>query len=292
MLIVGAGIAAVAADPASLPTLDTRPAFMLVVTNISRVTNAVVVTNYLVVTNITYQTNLYNAQGQLLQPVAPAVASVPGLIPIVPATPAPKPAEPDPAVLKSNQVVAVRELLNLSLSGASNVLSAAGTFAENTPRGIRMPEGVTSFDRKKSQAFLQAMNTAAAKALPDAIQVAAQAVSSLNPTNPASIVQGTNGAATAYLLTDQGEKMSSDILAVVRRAAAEAGVREAYQAVMLKGGGLLGAVLGSGPAVDTDAHITKGLTDAIFEEVKKHEAAVRAEPSGRGTKTLQEALKK
>lgn len=32
---------------------------------------------------------------------------------------------------------------------------------------------------------------------------------------------------------------------------------------MLKGGGFLGAVLGTGPTVDIDAHITQGLMDAL-----------------------------
>ncbi|MSU36571.1 MAG: hypothetical protein EXS36_16025 [Pedosphaera sp.] len=50
-----------------VPTLDTHPAFMQVVTNLLLKTNYVVVTNSIVVTNATVMTNFYNAQGVLLQ---------------------------------------------------------------------------------------------------------------------------------------------------------------------------------------------------------------------------------
>ena len=286
------GIAAVTAAPAAPApaVLDTRPAFMQIVTNFTRLTNVVVVTNYVVLTNVSYTTNLYNAQGQLLLPVKPAAPPIPGLIPIPPA--AAMPAGPDPAAVKASQMTAVGELLLQSVWGASNKVCAADSFSGNAPRAIRMPEGVTSFDRKKGQAFLTAMNTAATKAAPEAVKLVAQAVAGLKPSDPAAILKGENDAATAFLLNTAGEDLTNRILAVVQRAAAEAKVQDAYRSVMLKGGGLLGAVLGTGPAVDTDAHITKGLIAAIFQEVAGQEKVIRADPAARKSKALQEALKK
>ncbi|MBM3847454.1 MAG: hypothetical protein FJ405_14375, partial [Verrucomicrobia bacterium] len=84
-----AGSAGLGFAQAPAASLDTRPAFMQVVTNKVFRTNHVVVTNTVITTNLVIATNLYNAQGILLQPVTPPA---PGLIPIPPAPVASAPA--------------------------------------------------------------------------------------------------------------------------------------------------------------------------------------------------------
>ena len=281
---------------------DTKPAFMQVLTNLTRVTNAVVVTNYVVVTNVAYVTNLYNAAGQLLQPVDPAKPPIPGLVPIPQETlaaapaaptppPAPKPAPPDPAVVKAGQVAVVRELLTQSLSSASNTVAVAESFGAGRAHAIQMPEGITSFDRKKGQNLLTTMNAAAEKAAPAAFGKVQAAIGRLDVPDPAALLKGGKDAATLALQTAEGVALSAQVYILVQQAASDAGVGEAYRSVMFKGGGLLGAVLGTSSAVDIDAHITKGLMEAIFSELAAKEALIRADPAARKTKPLQDAFK-
>jgi hypothetical protein len=279
-----AAAAPAAPTPAPPAALDTRPAYMAIVTNTLLKTNVVIVTNYVVVTNLTYATNLYNAQGQLLQPVAP----VPGLIPIPAA-----PTGPDPAVVKAGQNQAVQDLLSSGVAAASNKLCVAGGFANDPGNKIAVPEGVTVFDRKKGEALQAALNSAAEKAAPEALAIIQLAIGRLKPAEPAQVLQGGNDAATRLLATSEGQNISSQVLPIVQRASASARAPEAYQAVMLRGGGLFGAVLGGGGAtVDLDAHISRGLLDAILKTLTAQENLVRTDPAARKTPALQEAFKK
>jgi hypothetical protein len=174
--------------------------FMSIVTNYTRITNPVIVTNYVVVTNRTFTTNYYNAQGQLLMPVEGAGLPVLAAV----ETKVPAPIGPDPAVLRSNKVQAVRELLLSALTGASNALAADGTFSSGSANQIRIPEGVTVFDRKKAQALTTAMNTAAEKAAPGTFAALRKLAAQLNPPDPAQILDAGGDAATRYLLSAGG----------------------------------------------------------------------------------------
>ena len=268
--------------------LDTRPAFMLIVTNTTLKTNLVIVTNRLVVTNVTYGTNFYNAQGQLLQPVT--APPIPGLVPIPAAAPAP--AGPDPAVVKAGQTQAVKDLLASGVGAASNKLCVAGSFTNDAANTIQIPEGVTVFDRKKGQALLMAMNRAAEKAAPEALGVVQRTVGQLKPENPAQLLQSSNYAVINFLISTEGQSLANQISPLVQREGAAAGLPQAYQNVMLKGGGLFGAVLGTSKEVDINAHVTHGLIEAIFRNLAAQENLIRTDPAARSTKALQDAFKK
>lgn len=260
---------------------------MQIVTNYSVKTNVVVITNYITVTNAVITTNYYNAQGQLLTPVKPALPAIPGLIPI-PQTPA----APDPAVVKANQLQALRDLLAQGLLATSNQLAAAGSFTSNAAHRIQIPQGVTSFDRKKSEALLAAMNLTAEKAVPEAVAAVTQTAAQIKTDDPAATIQGDKDSATRLLLANHGEELVNALLPIVQRAGTAHKLRETYASVMLKGGGLLGSVLGAGPSVDIESHVTQGLMKALFNQLAAQEAAIRADPAARKTKALQEAFKK
>lgn len=285
--------AAPAAPPAPPAVFDTRPAFMAMVTNYVSVTNPVIVTNYVVSTRAVIVTNFYNAQGQYLQPVQPvAPPPIPGLIPIAPVTPAaPKPpAGPDPKVVRANQLQAIKDLLTQSATTTSKNLSAAGSF-NNSPNQIQIPEGMTVFDRAKATRLLTAMNTAAEKAVPEVSQLVQAAIARLDPAEPLVILKGGPDAATKLLLTIEGQNLSNQSLPIVKRAGVAAGLPDAYQNAMLKGGGLLGGLLGGGTSVDIDSHVTRGVLAAIVNSITAQEGMIRSTPSARNTTALQNAFK-
>ncbi|MFO1498407.1 MAG: DUF4197 family protein [Verrucomicrobiota bacterium] len=149
---------------------------------------------------------------------------------------------------------------------------------------------MTAFDRKKAQTLSVAMNTAAEKAVPGAVAVLQKAVAELNPTEPNSWLQGASDAATRNLLGIDNGRLTSQVRAVVDRTATEAHVPEAYNAAMLRGGGLLGAVLGTSETVDMTAHITSALVEALAGAMGSQEALIRADPTLRKTKALQGAF--
>ncbi len=272
---------------------------MQIITNYTFQTNAVIVTNYVVVTNAAVQTNFYNAQGQLLLPVEPSKPSIPGLIPIVQAKPEVKTdvkpevkkTAPDPAVVKAQQLQAVRDLLTQGLWASSNKVAAPGSFSSNIIQQIQIPTGVTSFDRRKSQALITAMNLAAEKAAPGAIALLAQTAARFQTDDPAAIVSGNTAAATRSFVAAHEQEIQPRLLSLVQQAGLDTNLRDAYSSVMVRGGGLLGSVLGAGPAVDIESHVAQGLWKAITNQWTSQEAVIRANPAARATTALKEVFK-
>jgi hypothetical protein len=270
------------------PVLDTKAAFMQLITNFTLQTNVVIVTNYVVTTNATVTTNFYNAQGQLLLPVPVSRPAIPGLIPIAET----KPAEPDPAAVKAGQLQAIRELLTQGLLACSNQVSAAGSFASNAMQRIEIPAGVTSFDRRKSQALLTAMNVTAEKAAPEAVALLLKTADQIKTDDPNAVIKGDADAATRLLASAYQEELGPQLLFLVRQAGVETKLRETYQNVLLKGGGLLGSVLGSGPSVDIESHVTQGLWRALTNHLAERESLIRSDASAQSTPALKAAFKK
>ena len=270
---------------AGAQTLDTKPAYMQIVTNFTYETKLVIVTNQVVSTNAVVVTNLYNAGGQLLQPVPVAKPAIPGLIPI----PQPQPAAPDPAVVKANQLQAIRDLLTCGLLASSNNICATGSFAGNAAQQIPIPQGVTSFDRNKTQALLSAMNLTAEKAALAALPLLLKSAAQFQTDDPAALLQGSSDAATRAFLT---ETWQTQLLPLVRQAGEENGLRQAYNNVMLKGGGLLGSFLGTGPTVDIESHVTQGLLRAITGQLAAQESVIRSDANARKTTALRQAFQK
>jgi hypothetical protein len=205
---------------------------------------------------------------------------------------APVPAGPDPAVVRSNQVQAVREILLRGLTTTSNALATPGAFTANTKYQIRIPDGITVMDRKKGQNLITAMNTAAEKAVPAALTAVSKSAAAISPADPAEVLRGQNASATALLLSSEGQNLANQVLSIVQGAAAQSRVPEAYNSVMLRGGGLLGAVLGTASTVDINAHITKGIMEAIFLGLNSQEELLRTDPSAPKSKLLSDALGK
>ncbi len=276
-----------AAPPA---VLDKIPAFMQIVTNYVRATNVVVVTNYVVVTNAVFTTNYYNAQGQWLQPVPSAAPAVPGLIPLPATTPA-KPAERDPAVVRATQMQAIREALAQGVTAASNKLAAATSFVEGSPVVIQMPAGATVLDRKRAETLFKAMNRTAQQAVPETARLFQKTIATLQLAEPAPVAQGDPDAAVRAFITAEGQNLVPQMLEIVQRTGAAAKVNEAYQNAMLRGGGLLGAVLGGGPTVDIYHHVTQGLLELMVKEIAAEEQRIRTDPAARQTPAVRETFK-
>jgi len=61
---------------------------------------------------------------------------------------------------------------------------------------------------------------------------------------------------------------------------------------MLKGGGLLGSVLGSGRSVDIESQVAQELLRAIISRLTEQKSLIRSDTSARKTPVLQETFKK
>lgn len=136
------------------------------------------------------------------------------------------------------------------------------------------------------------MNLTAEKAAPGAVALLLKTASQFQVDDPATVIKGTSDAATRAFLDANKETLQTEVTALVRLAAVEPKLREAYSNVMLKGGGLLGSVLGNRPSVDIDAHVAQGLWEAIIKQLTAREAVIRTDPTARTTSALRDAFAK
>lgn len=268
---------------AQAPITDMKPAYLQITTNFQVQTRMIISTNYVATTNAVVVTNFYNAQGQLL-PLAPVVAPppIPGLIPIAET----KPVGPDPATVRATQQQALRDVLTRGLLTASNNLCVAGSFTSNATHQIQIPEGVTVFDRKKATALLAAINLTAEKAAPGVVGLLQKSAAQFQPEDPAAVIKGAADATTSAFVTANKAAWEPQVLALVQQAGTEPRLVAIYNSAMLKGGGLLGSVLGSGPTVDIETHVAKALLQSVLGEVAGQESLVRTEPGARNTPAL------
>lgn len=214
-------------------------------------------------------------------PVTPDKPAIPGLIPITEAKPAETPpekaAEPPPAppnpILAGHSRFAGQRIDNLLEQGERR-----RQLPSNLTQQIQVPQGVTSFDRKKTQDLLTAMNVTAEKAAPEAVALLTKAAAQIKTEAAAAAVKGGPGAATQLFANTHGTELESQLLALVQKAAVQTRLRNAYNDVMFKGGGLFGAVLGSGPSVDIESHVAKGLWRALTNNLAEQE---RPDPNRR-----------
>jgi hypothetical protein len=192
--------------------------------------------------------------------------------------------------MKAMQLQAIRDLLIQGISSASNQLSKPGAFISNATHRIAMPAGVTNFDRKRGEALVQAMNLTAERAAPEAAALLLKFASQINPANPADIIRGEVDAATRMLLSMEGEALATGLVELVERTGKETKLQEAYANVMLRGGGLLGAVLGTQPQVSIENHVAQGLLRAFAENLAREEKNVRTNAAARLTPAMRQAF--
>ena len=202
--------------------------------------------------------------------------------------------------LTQDQIVAgLKEALNKGTEHAATSLGRDGGFLQNVQVRIPLPEKLRTVERtlrtlgqdQLVNEFETAMNRAAEKAVPEAVEVLASSIRQMRLADAEQILRGHDTAATDYFRRTSETNLYERFLPIVKQATAAVGVTATYKRMMerVSFGGIGEAILGR-EAVDLDAYITDKALDALFVKIAEQEKLIRENPAARTTELLRKVF--
>lgn len=189
----------------------------------------------------------------------------------------------------------IREALTKGVQTAVRQLGRQGGFLDDPEVRIPLPGGLQKVEDvlrglrqgKLADEFVQTMNHAAERAVPEATEVFYDAIRGMTLADVRGIVNGPNDAATQYLQRSSSDELTTRFRPIVEGATDKAGVTGAYKQMMSRAGPaaqLLGA------STDLDGYVTEKALDGLFLKVAEQERLIRTDPYARTTDLLKKVF--
>ena len=187
----------------------------------------------------------------------------------------------------------LREALSVSTARAVKELGRDGGFLNNLNVRIPMPKPLRPVEKtlrllgrgKVADDFITAMNRAAEKAVPEALDVFADSIRQMTFRDAYNIVRGSDDAATQFFRRTSEARLREKFMPIVQRFTDEAGVTAQYKRLLGQAGGL--ARLGGNPRdFDLDEYVTQKALDGLFYMMAQEETKIRRNPVARTTDLL------
>ncbi|MEW6131244.1 MAG: DUF4197 domain-containing protein [Acidobacteriota bacterium] len=198
--------------------------------------------------------------------------------------------------VQDDNTKALREvLLNGSLN-AVNELGRLDGFYKNPRVKIPMPKSLQTVEKtlrfigqkKAADDFVLAMNRAAEKAVPAAVEVFKNAARQMTFTDAVRIVKGPDDAATQFFRKTSEENLRAKFLPVVRKFTEEVGVTAQYKNLIKQAGPI--ASLAGKEATDIDGYVTQKALDGLFLLMADEERRIRRDPIARTSEILRKVF--
>lgn len=195
--------------------------------------------------------------------------------------------------LSNGDIIAgLKQALNKGASYAVDNLGKTDGFMKNTDVKIPMPKKLGKAEsllrkagkEKYADQFVTAMNRAAESAVPLTLNIIKQSITSMSIADAKNILQGSDDAATQYLKKTGGNKLSAQILPIVKKSTSKAGVTANYKKMLSKLG-FAGKYLNLDD-YDIDSYITQKTMAGLFTMIAKEEKKIRDNPVARTTDIL------
>jgi hypothetical protein len=213
------------------------------------------------------------------------------------------PAALGPALSQDQVVQALKEALGKGVREAVSQLGHEGGFLTNLNVKIPIPEKLQTVEKtlrtlrqdKLADEFVETMNHAAERAVPEAASVFGDAIKTMSIEDAKAILTGTTNAATQYFRRTTETNLFEKFLPIVKKATDQTGVTSTYKRFMEKAGGgnsfgAFGRALLGGESVDVDAYVTNKALDGLFKMVADEEKRIRENPVARTTQLLQQVF--
>ena len=187
------------------------------------------------------------------------------------------------------------------IKGANSAVSNLGKvdgFLDNANVKIPMPKHLSMIEsglRKVGQdkiadSFVESMNRAAEKAVPEAANVFTDAIKSMSIDDAKGILNGGDRAATDYLQRSSGDKLRERFRPLVEEAIGTVGVTKNYQDLVGKADFLSGFV--DTDKLNLENYVTDKALDGVFFMVAEEERKIRENPAARTTELLKKVFSK
>jgi Protein of unknown function (DUF4197) len=190
----------------------------------------------------------------------------------------------------------LKQALEQGVSAAVTQLGKPGGFLDNARVRIPMPKQLAWAEKtlrglgqdKLADDFLNSMNSAAEKAVPEVASLFGGAIKDMTVDDAEHILKGSDDAATQYFRSHTSDALVERMRPIVAQATDAAGVTASYKSMMSKAGGLT-SLLGQ-DAVDLDGYITDRAMDGLFLMIADEEKKIRANPVERSTELLKKVF--
>lgn len=189
----------------------------------------------------------------------------------------------------------IREALIRGVQTAVSQLGRDGGFLNDSQVRIPLPGRLQKVEgmlrsvgqERLADEFVQTVNHAAEKAVPEATEVFYGAIRRMTLDDVAGIVNGPDDAATAYLRRSSSGELAARFRPIVEEATDKAGVTVAYKRMMASAGPMAELVVGD---TDLDGYITDKALDGLFLKVAEQEKRIRTDPYARSTDLLKKVF--
>ncbi len=197
---------------------------------------------------------------------------------------------------ESDIVSGLKEALTRGTRTAVSMLGRKDGFLANPRVKIPMPESLRKVEKglrkigqdRVADNFVETMNRAAEKAVPEAVSIFADSVRQMSIADARSILEGEDDAATQYFRKNSGERLKGKFLPIVREATDQVGVTSRYKKMINKLG-ILSDFIDTG-SLDLDEYVTTRAMDGLFMMVAVEEKKIRENPLARTTDLLKKVF--
>jgi len=193
--------------------------------------------------------------------------------------------------------IGLKAALKQGVTVAVESLGREDGYYENPQVRIPLPNSLDRIERvvrfagygDRVDAFELAMNRAAEKAVPVAIDVFVDAITQMTFDDARQILfSGEDDAATQFFRRVSEDTLRQKFRPIVEEFTEETGVTQSYKSMMDKAG-FMRFFVGS-DARDLDGYITEKALDGLFYVVAQEEKKIRKDPIGRTTKILRDVF--
>ena len=224
----------------------------------------------------------------------------------------------------------LKQALIVGSKKAIALLSQDGGYLNDQSVRIPLPDSLRTVEtalRAVGQAgladeFIGTMNHAAEKAVPQAVDIFSDTITSMTLDDARGILTGPDDSATQYFKRAGHDQLMTAILPIVRSTTEQAGMTSAYKsfikqaepyiqtggqqaATLLKSFGGLGEYQGmadqagqyldttakfSAESMDLDTYVTEKALEGLFFKLAAEEKLIRTDPVARGTDLLQKVF--
>ena len=239
----------------------------------------------------------FSTCAQIKLPVAPANASqaLQGLKNL-------QGAEAGPSAKEIGQ--GLKEALDAGVSTGVAQLSQVGGFAKSPVYRIPLPPEIKALEDKvrknpvlnatvgpKLDGLISAMNEGAEKAVQEAAPIFKEAILTMTIQDALGILQGGDGAATAYLKSETEPAVQQAFAPVIDRALEAVDVAK-YWTPLVQALNANKGLLGLSQDIETDlpTYVNQRATTAMFQEIAVQEAKIRKDPIARTSELLKKVF--
>jgi hypothetical protein len=206
-------------------------------------------------------------------------------------------ASPTPVTSSEDDyTLALRDVLFNGTLSAIKELGRDNGFLKNLRVKIPMPKALQPVEKslrfigrgKVADDFIAAMNHAAERAVPEAIDVFKNAVKQMTFTDARNIVRGSEDAATQFFRRASEDRLRDKFLPIVQKFTEQVGVTAVYKRLIQQAGPV--ASLAGKDAVDLDGYVTQKALDGLFLLMADEERRIRRDPVAQTTAILRKVF--